>query len=80
MTGKCGIKTILRDRRLRFLGHNLRHVEPATNKCLVKVLTDEKKGKWAKQMLADVRVFASSLRGKKIFAKNNIVSNDNTNE
>ena len=26
------IKVVLRDRRLRFAGHNLRHVEPLTSK------------------------------------------------
>ena len=26
------IKVVLRDRRLRFIGHNLRHVEPLTSK------------------------------------------------
>ena len=65
---------------MRFLGHNLRHGEPVTNKCLIKVLTAKKKGRWAKKMLADVEVFANSLREKNVFAKNDIVINDNMNE
>lgn len=47
------IYMILRHRRLRFLGHNMRHEEPITRRWLKRTLVTEIPGKWAKQVRAD---------------------------
>ena len=44
----------MRDRRLRFIGHNLRHVEACTIDTIARELTDEDPGKWAKMIKADI--------------------------
>ena len=56
------IKEILRDRRLRFLGHNLRHVEPVTSKQLAQELVNPKPGKWAKQVREDVHWIIEKMK------------------
>ena len=50
---RSDVKMILRDRRLRFLGHNMRHVEPITNIWMKKTLVTEEPGRWAKLVRAD---------------------------
>ena len=64
ITQKNEVITILRDRRLRFLGHNLRHYEPITCNCLTEELLKKEPGKWASLMLGDIRWFARRLQEK----------------
>ena len=64
---------ILRDRRLRFVGHNMRHVEPITNKCITDALTKDKPGKWAKLILEDLQFLAGEVHKKNLFAKHGVI-------
>ena len=44
LTERSDIRMVLSDRRLRFIGHNLRHVEPITCRWMEKTLVTEDPG------------------------------------
>ena len=56
------IRDVLRDRRLRFLGHNLRNIEPVTSKQMAEELVSIKPGKWAKQAREDVNWLIEKMK------------------